>query len=114
MVDQIEREPLAEQIEEFLTYVATAWESIPDDAAEWESWGEESQMLYRFHWAIPRDRWADLEQWAEVGQLTPEQECRFHEIEALMRTHSATLARMFGSPNPEQPFLVSAASVAGS
>ncbi|MGD9892240.1 MAG: hypothetical protein AB7R89_02275 [Dehalococcoidia bacterium] len=113
MADQINHESLAEQIDQFLTYVATAWETVPDDAAEWATWDEESQLIYRLEWAIPRDRWNDLQHWVARGLLTHEQQCRFHEIEELMRTHSATLARLFGSTDPEQPFQVSANGIVG-
>src|SRR5688572_33140679 len=103
MANQIELESLAEKIDEFLSYVAAAWETIPDDAAEWQTWDEESQLVYRLEWAIPRDRWAALQRWSAEGLLTAEQVCRFHEIEELMRVHSAALARLFGSADPAQP-----------
>lgn len=112
MANQIERESFAEQIDEFLMYVAAAWETIPDDAAEWDTWDEESQLIYRLEWAIPRGRWYDLQRWATEGLLTDEQQCQFGGIEELMRIHGATLARLFDSADPEQPFLISASETA--
>jgi hypothetical protein len=107
MATKVDPWPLSERIDWHLNEVARAWASVPDDAAEWDTWDEESQMIYRYHWTIPREQWAALEEWAAEDLLTAEQLCRFHEIEELMRAHSATLARLFGSDDPEQPFLTS-------
>jgi hypothetical protein len=112
MATEIDPWPLSERIDWTLNEVARAWMGVPDDAAEWDTWDEESQMIYQFHWTIPRDHWHELQRWVTEGLLTDEQQCRFREIEELIRAHSATLARLFGSPDPEQPFLMSASETA--
>jgi hypothetical protein len=48
MANQVDREPAAEQIDDFLSYVAAARATVPDEAVEWESWDEEPQPVYRF------------------------------------------------------------------
>ena len=107
MAAEIEPWPLSERIDVYLSEVARAWASIPEDASEWGTWDEVSQFVYQLGWTTAREDWAALERWAADGLLTAEQLCLFHEIEELMRTHSAALARLFGSDDPEQPFLMS-------
>jgi hypothetical protein len=97
MAAEVEKWSLSERIDAYLTEVTAAWATVPDDAAEWDEWDEESRLVYRFGWTNPRDAWHDLKQWVAEGHLTPEQQCRFEQIERLMEANGDTLARLLDS-----------------
>jgi hypothetical protein len=112
MATEMNSSPHMERIDWQLEEVARAWVHVPDDAAEWDTWDEESQMVYRLHWTTPREQWADLERWEAEGWLTPDQQHRFGAIETLMRVHQATLARMLHTSGPMGPTIASIAPTA--
>jgi hypothetical protein len=43
-----------EWIDDHLDYLTRTWESLPELAAEWDTWDEESQLTWVVNWGYPR------------------------------------------------------------
>ncbi|MCC7107069.1 MAG: hypothetical protein IT307_18210 [Chloroflexi bacterium] len=67
---------------------------MPELAAEWDDWDENSQLDFIFDWPISRERLTRVRRLAEAGKLTPEQQTRFEYVLRLVAEHGPTLERL--------------------
>jgi hypothetical protein len=89
---------LSEWIEDYLDYLFMEWGGIPDLAAEWPEWDDESRLTFALDWPICEDRLQQLHGWAEQGLLTPNQQARHDELLQLVAENRPTLQRLLTQP----------------
>jgi hypothetical protein len=94
MAQVVQDARLRASIEHYLDYLINQWEGIPELAAEWDEWDEESRLTFIFNWGVPADRLAQLHEWAQQGLLTPAQRARYEQLLKLVDAHRATLERL--------------------
>ena len=82
------------RIEHSLAYLRNEWESVPELAAEWHEWDEESRFSFAIDWPLREDWLHQLEQWQRRGLLTPDQQARYESLLALIAAHRPTLERL--------------------
>jgi hypothetical protein len=88
---------LREWIEDFLDYVHKRWNMIPELAAEWDEWDEDSRTDFALDWPICEDRLQQLQGWAEQGLMTPTQRARYDELLKLVAANRPTLERLLAT-----------------
>lgn len=81
-------------VEHYLDHLVRHWESIPELAAEWDDWDEESRLTFVANEGVPSDRLGSLRQWAAQGLLTPEQWRRYEQLERLVAEHRPKLEHL--------------------
>lgn len=97
MAQVVQNADLRARVEHYLDYVRDQWSGIPDLAAEWADWDEESRVTFVWNWAVPRDRLHQLEQWADQGLLTPEQQARYERLLVLVAEQRPKIERLLAS-----------------
>ncbi len=91
MAEVAQNAKLSEWIEDFLDYLFREWGGIPDLAAEWDEWDEDSRTDFALDWPICEDRLQQLQGWAEQGLMTPAQQARHEELLKLVAEQRPTL-----------------------
>ena len=82
---------LRQRIEHSLAYLLREWAGLPDLAAEWDEWDEDSKLDFVIDWGVPADRLHQLRQWAEQDLLTLEQWAQYDQLMALVAKHQPIL-----------------------
>ena len=92
---QVAQDPqLRSRIEHYLDYLTNQWEGIPELAAEWEDWDQDSRLTFVLNWGVPADRLHQLQGWAAQGLLTPGQHARYDGLLQLVERNRPTLERL--------------------
>ena len=92
---QVAQDPrLRGRIEHYLEYLSSQWEGVPELAAEWDEWDQDSRLTFILNWGVPADRLHCLTQWAAAGLLTPDQSDRYDRLMRLVEQHGPTLRRL--------------------
>lgn len=78
---------LRERIEGFLKYALDEWSSVPEYAAEFDSWDWPDQIVFIHEWDIRESAVAELTAYAQEGLLTLDQRSRYEELQALVARH---------------------------
>ena len=91
------------RIDPYLDYLFAEWEQIPELAEEWADWDEPSRLLFVLEWPIKEDRLAQLQEWASMNMLSPEQMTRYRELQDLVRTYRPILEPLLSEDDPTIP-----------
>ncbi len=74
------------------------WRTVPEQAAEWMEWDEDSKLDMIIEWPIDRERLRRVVHAAEAGQLNVEQCRSWQEVQQLIARHRTTVEEMLGQP----------------
>lgn len=77
-----------------LDYLIRCWNSIPETAAEWDSWEPLEREVFHLEWAVPRSHLDRLEQCVTTGELTPEQCHRYDALRQIIHRYTPVLNDM--------------------
>ena len=87
MAKVVQDPQLQERIERFLKYALDEWSSVPEYAAEFDSWDWLDQIVFVHEWDIRESAVAELTRYAQEGLLTPDQWTRYEELQSLVARH---------------------------
>ena len=87
MAKVVQDPQLQERIERFLKYALGEWSSVPEYAAEFDSWDWLDQIVFVHEWDIRESAVAELTRYAQEGLLTPDQRTRYEELQSLVARH---------------------------
>ena len=82
---------LRARIDHYLDYLQREWGGVPELAAEWDTWDEDSQLDFVLEWPIREDGLHQLHAWAEQGMLSPGQRTRYDALLSLVAQHRPML-----------------------
>jgi hypothetical protein len=85
---------LAQRIEGYIGYLEREWSGIPELAAAWDGWDEDSKLSFVLDWPIREDRLWQLDGWADQGLLTDEQQLRFDSLLEVIACYRPTLEKL--------------------
>ena len=74
------------------------WRTVPDFAAEWPGWDEDSRENFRIEWTIDRERLDRVSTAATTRILNGRQQRDWQELQQLIETHRATVEWMLEGP----------------
>jgi hypothetical protein len=82
-------------IDYYLDYQFSKWDSVPEYAEWWPSMEPVDREVFHLEWAgITESRLQDLQQWAEQGSFTAEQQARYERLLALVAERRPTIERL--------------------
>lgn len=74
------------------------WRAVPELAAEWPEWDENSRLDLIHQWPTTRGTlWRVSEAW-NAGLLDERQQRDWQELQQLIETHRVTVEQMLGEP----------------
>lgn len=82
-------------IESSLAYSLAEWAEVPRYVSAWAEWDVDQQMAFEFEWTIRDDRLVQLQQYAEAGLLTADQQHRYTQLLALVEQNRPIIERLF-------------------
>jgi hypothetical protein len=85
---------IAHDIDRLLAF----WRTVPEQAAEWPEWDEESRFDFWVEWPIDRERLSRVRDAAAAGLLDERQQQDWQELQQLIETHRATVEWMLEGP----------------
>lgn len=85
---------IAAQIDDSLDYLTEEWQAIPRVAREWTHWSPYQRLDFVLEWPIREDRLAEIEEYAERGQLTPDQRSRRDVLRQVVAENRAVLEQL--------------------
>lgn len=91
MAKVAQRPELREWIDDYLEYLCDEWRDVPQVVREWHEWEDHVQLEFLCEWPIREDRLHQLEQWAEQGLLTPDQDTRYQQLLGLVAAYRPVL-----------------------
>jgi hypothetical protein len=85
-------------IEKDLKNLLGFWRTVPEFAAEWPEWDEDSRLDFIHEWPIERETLQRVVDAAAAGLLNEHQRCKWLELSRLIETHRNTVEQMLGEP----------------
>jgi hypothetical protein len=82
------------RIEFALDYLRNEWEGVPELAAEWAEWDEHSRLSFAVDWPIRESHLHLLQEWAQQGLLTADQQTRYKALLELIVAQRPALERL--------------------
>ena len=83
-----------ERVDGFLDYLFQQWANVPEQAADWNEWDEDSKVDFILDWPICEDRLQQLRRYADEGMLMPEQTAQYRKLLRLVSRNRPVLERM--------------------
>ena len=72
------------------------WRTVPEFAAEWPEWDEDSRLDFILQWPIERETLQRVTDAVAAGHLNEHQQCKWLELSRLIEIHRATVEQMLG------------------
>lgn len=83
-----------EHIDNYLDYLTNSWEGLDEFWEEWPTFSEDEKVDLFIDWPIKTDRLNQVRKWAALGFLTPAQQAKYEELEALVTSKQDILDKM--------------------
>jgi hypothetical protein len=83
------------RIDHFLDYCIREWDTLPEFAEEFATWGPDEQLVFVLEWPIREDGLHILREYAERGLMTPEQRARHVRLLQIVERNRPIAERLF-------------------
>lgn len=70
------------------------WQTLPEVEAEIDEWDWVDQVVFIEEWPIEEDRLTDLERFAAVGAMAPDQLARHEELKRVVARNRPIIRRL--------------------